>query len=402
MRAIIDQLPGAVVIAPGKLMKSPRHWNAAIQWYSGKLWMAYRYHFSDADPRSAIAICEISPKTFQPIGKSQYVKLERPKGDEHHEDPRLFTYKGDLYLSYTEMTHYRPGIDYKCVIKYSRLSWKYKNWEVEKTWMPRYGKNDHTAREKNWAFFGNKTGLYAIYGDSPQHTVIAISGDRVTEEFNSPQAEWPWGDIRGGAPPILTEDGYVHLFHSSVATEEAPHFMRYCAGYYVMESVAPFAIKSITVRPIAKGSEADEHREDPRFKAGWKPFVVFPCGLINRDGSGDWLISMGVNDWKVAVAPFTPDPKLMVGPMGEGYRHRYFKSINSSIPVKCVTLNGDRAQTDYYHWESFNNGFAGMVGQGYLKAPHERIAETLAETLGVTEISEGDYLRAFGLSVRGA
>lgn len=402
MRPIIEQLPGAITVDPAKLMKSPRHWNPSIQWYDGQLLMAYRYHYSDEDPRSSIAICQINPKTNQPTGKSQYIQLDRKKGDEHHEDPRLFVHQRRLYMSYTEMTHYQPGIDYRCVVKYCRLKCAANGrWSVEQTWLPKYGKNDHTAREKNWAFFSIGAALYAIYADQPNHIVIKIDGENVVNEFATPMAEWPWGDIRGGASPLFTGSEFVHLFHSSVATDGgAPHYMRYCTGYYLMDYVEPFPIKSIIVRPIAKGSEADGHKEDPRFKEGWKPYVVFPCGLVGTPKT--WRMSMGVNDWKIVIAPYVHDPKQMIGRQGEGYRPRYFSASNSSMPIKLTTLQGDRVQTDYFHWERNNNGYAGMVGPGYFKAHHERLAETLATTPGVTEITENDYLRVFGLSLRGA
>lgn len=383
---------------PDKLLPSPRHWNAGMFEHAGSLWLAYRHHRMDLpDARCAIALTKIDPLTLQPIGKSQLLNLSGHTGTEHFEDPRLFEFKGEPHISYTEMSGYRPGVDYNCVVKYAKLSLERGKWKVVQAYHPRYGKNNGFSKEKNWVFFEADGRLFCFYQGTPKHIVLEINEGRIVTEYITAGPSWPWGDIRGGAQPVRMGNHFVHVFHSSLPTETPPHFVRYYAGVYTFDAKPPFAVKAISVRPLAAGSEEDGHQVDPRYVAGWKPFVVFPGGLAPTGVEGKYYLSMGVNDWQTVIAPIdfaqvellATDSALPV---------RYFRAINGSRPEPYLVVERGMVRQDYLHWDVPKPGRAGSAGPGFLKTSDQRVAEELSQQPHVTEISEQDYVRAMGLA----
>jgi hypothetical protein len=395
----------AVQVPPGPNMKpSPRHWNCGLLRYKGRLWLAYRYHLGrEHGSRCATALVPLDKTTFQPSAPSQHLNLPGVVGDEHFEDARLFMFNGAPHISYTQMTGYKPGADYSCVMKYARLKLNGNRWIIEEVFHPKFGRNNGSSKEKNWAFFESDGALHAIYQDAPTRKIIRLDGERVVEEFDSAPAEWPWGVIRGGTPPIpygptMGADGSVkHLiaiFHSSVATEEPPHFVRYFGAAYVFEAKAPFKLVSVSHKPIMAGSEADGHGLDPRYSEGWKPFVVFPCGIV-ADGD-NWLVSLGVNDWQCAVGKITPQQLGLVSPDRSDAPTRYFSNPNGTLPAKLVGIDGHPV---YLQWEIPVSNLRGMAPWGYYATTDGREAEAIEQHPRTVEITEAEYRGAGGKMV---
>lgn len=383
----------AVQVTPGPFMPaSPRHWNCGLLKYKGRLWMALRYHLGkEHGSRCATGMVPIDKTTFKPTALYQHLNLPSQNGDSHFEDARLFMFNGKPHISYTEMTGYRPGVNYSCVMKYARLRLLGNRWEIEQVFWPKFGSNHGSAKEKNWAFFEHDGALHCIYQDQPTRKVIRLDGERVVAEYDSDAATWPWGHIRGGAPPIPYGDGQMlTIFHSSLPTEEPPHFVRYYGAAYVFEAKPPFRITAISSRPIMAGSEADGHGMDPRYSAGWKPFVVFPCGCVPE--GDDWLVSLGVNDWQCAVGRVTPAHLNLIAPDGSDAPMRYFTTPNGSLPVQSVTADG---RSNWIPWEIFNADRRGaMAPAGYYATSNGREAEAIADAPRVTEISAEEYYAA--------
>lgn len=391
MKPSITAQVDATIIKPTRLMKSPRHWNAGLFYYGDRLWMSYRYHRNLPDSRCGLAMVEINPKTLQPKSDSQALKIPEGQICAHHEDARLFMYNGEPYISYTEMSGYQPGVNYSCSMKYSRLALKGGKWKVTETWHPQYGQNDGNSKEKNWVFFEEGGKLYCIYADQPNHIVLEIEGERVVKEFVSPAPSWSWGQVRGGASPLRMGDEFIHFFHSSLPTETPPHYVRYYAGAYTFSAKPPFAPIKITRRPLMVGSERDSHRVDPRYTAGWKPYVVFPCGMIKSDGG--FLVSLGVNDWACAIArmPLTFD---WVDAFGRDRVDRYFTTANGSMPVRLLGVNAgphNMGSSQYLNWRMGAPGAGCAPGQGYMKVSDARVAEELVDLPYVKEISAAEY-----------
>jgi predicted GH43/DUF377 family glycosyl hydrolase len=391
----------AVQVAPGPfMMPSPRHWNPGLLKYKGRIWMCYRYHLGrEHASRCATALVPLDKATLQPTALSQHLNLPQKAGDEHFEDARLFLYEGKPHISYTKLVNYQPGVDYSCVMEYARLKLLGNRWLIEEVFWPRYGRNHGSAKEKNWIFFDHGGKLYCIYDDVGVHRVLRIEGDRVVEELESPAATWPWGDIRGGAPPVpyrptMGADGKVNhllvIFHSSLRTEQEPHYVRYYAGAYMMENKPPFRITAVASKPLAAGSEADGHGFDPRYSAGWKPFVVFPCGAV-YDGD-DLLVSLGVNDWQCAVGRMSPERLQFIAPDGSDAPERYFRTENGSLPVQMIGRDGSLT---WIPWKvPVTNRRGAMAAPGFYATRDGREAESVESAPRVTEITEAEYRTA--------
>lgn len=387
--SVFTQLEECTQVGARLLKPSPRHWNPGMLRYKDRLWMTYRYHLEESGGRCATAITEIDPKTLQPKGKSQWVPLKGPTGAEHHEDARLFIFRGEPHISYTEMTGYRPGVDYRCSMRYGKLRLKGEKWEVLDTWQPNYGANSGNAKEKNWVFFEHEDRLMCVYSASPRHVVLEVEGDRVFNVHESDAAVWHFGQMRGGTPPVRLPDGnYLSVFHSSIPTEIKPHYVRYYGAAYTFSGKAPFEPLQVSTRPLMVGSESDGHRIDPRYTEGWKPYVVFPCGLV--DDGESWLVSLGVNDWQSAIGRVSKNGLALGHRDGRDIRPRYFKGRNGSIPVVVV---GDGLQRTVLEW-TVPRAISGMVAPGYMSVVNAMHAEEVSESPGAQEITETEYSAA--------
>lgn len=394
-KSIYAQLD-ARAISARNLKPSPRHWNPGLLRYRDRLWLAYRYHRKETpDSRCGIAITELDPATFEPVGSSCRLAFHGPTGTEHHEDCRLFMFRGEPCISFTQMQGYRPGIDYTCVMKYAQLKLSGSRWSVVEEWQPEYGNNAGFAKEKNWIFFEHANDLYCIYSGSPQHLVLKIDGEKVVGEYRTIGPVWNWGPFRGGTPPVNLGDGrMLCIFHSSLPTEIPPHFVRYFGAAYTFESKPPFTPLQVSEMPIMAGSEEDGHKVDPRYVAGWKPYVVFPCGLV-PDGDG-WLCSLGVNDWQCAVARLRMAELRLGAADGSTFAPRYYRAPNASIPVKYV--NGHQ-QPEFIHWKAVRRKGVCMVPNGIMEVSKPREAAEVSEHPGVEEISREEYERLSRMKV---
>lgn len=388
-KSVFAQLE-ACAVPPHNLMPSPRHWNSGMFRYRDKLWLAYRYHRAETpDSRCGVAICEINEQG-EPQGESQMLKFYSPRNTEHHEDCRLFTYRGEPMISWTCMTGYKPGIDYTCIIKYAKLRLTGKRWSVVEEWQPVFGDNTGFKKEKNWVFFEHENELYFVYAMDPNHIVCKVEGNRVVKEYSTVGPQWQWGHQRGGTPPVDLGDGrMLSIFHSSIPTEEPPHFVRYYAAAYTFEKKPPFRVLQVSMQPILAGSEEDGHRVDPRYTEGWKPYVVFPCGLVPNNGG--WLVSLGINDWQSAVAKVNESQLLLGSADGSSFKPRFFKTANGTMPVRYVDA---QQRSVFLHWEIVNTRRGCAAGAGYMQAAKVREAVEVSEMPGVVEITEVEYRKA--------
>lgn len=373
------------------LVPSPRNYNASIVEHKGRRLMAYRSHRMDQGGRCGIVVCQMNAK-WEAVGNTW---LDLPEQvfsvTLHHEDPRLFVFRGRLYVAYTETT-FRNQAPYVCTMKYALLKERNgKGWAVERVYWPRYGQNDGAKQEKNWQFFEWEKKLCVVYQGEP-HTVLELDGEQVTGVHKAPAGtKWPWGAIRGGTPPILAGEEYLTFFHSATPYPVAPHWRRYYAAAYRFEAKPPFRITGISQLPLLTGSEEDGHGYDPRQIDSWKPFVVFPSGIIeNRTGKWgaveSWSVSYGINDHTIAIVEHR-DLKLG-DPTFATWGWRYFFTENGSAPVR-VWVDEDKPPR-FIRWERARGGMAGQCN-GVIATTDPRLALQLGDTAGVSEIKEGEY-----------
>src|ERR1700677_2055307 len=77
--------------------------------------------------------------------------------------------------------------------------------------------------EKNWLWFFHDGKPHMIYTVLP-HVVVEFDATfNAVKQYVTdakPKISWPWGDPRGGTPPVLIGDEYWTFFHSSCDWKE--------------------------------------------------------------------------------------------------------------------------------------------------------------------------------------
>lgn len=254
--------------------------NPSVVDFDGKKIMVYRMESIPFCTTTKIGICYLNDN-YQPIeGTSKildlYSNLSGIAPGYHVEDPRLFVHNNELYISYTDgYTMGQAKID--PVSLTASESFYLKKPAQKKT-------------EKNWTFFSHESKLYSVYTVSP-HVIYEMNGAdyKIAFETDFPN-KWKWGELRGGTSPVLTDNGYLSFFHSSI--DSTGGYRQYFIGAYLFESKPPFKPIAISQNPIIAGEMIPTHI--PRLSS--KIYVVFPGGVI-RENDG-WQVAFGYNDYQ--------------------------------------------------------------------------------------------------------
>jgi predicted GH43/DUF377 family glycosyl hydrolase len=226
--------------------------------------------------------------------KSYVTKSYVYKKNEHVEDPRVVQFNNSWFLTYTDglaVGVAKLDLD-TCEVIYSHFL---------KSPPKRFIPKTNDGREKNWIMCVDGDRLFALYSDTPR-TFIEYDDtgtsletiDVVSEGYNT---TWPYGDIRGGCPPIEYDDEtLIWFFHSlkrmntTIGNDSGVYFI----GAYLTTKSYPFQIVNIITHPVLMGV--------PSFVSETlylQDNVVYPCGAITLD-SQTFLISMGINDYRIA------------------------------------------------------------------------------------------------------
>jgi predicted GH43/DUF377 family glycosyl hydrolase len=125
---------------------------------------------------------------------------------------------------------------------------------------------------KNSCFFPEKVnGKFVLMHRIPPHIWIAYSDDLYTWEnqkiLMSPEFEWEYFKIGGGAPPIKTEKGWIVIYHG------VDREMRYRLGLALLDPNDPGKVIRRLDRPFME-PETDYE------KSGVVPNVTFSCGAV--------------------------------------------------------------------------------------------------------------------------
>jgi len=117
----------------------------------------------------------------------------------------------------------------------------------------------------------------------------------------SPVSPWEHLKIGGGAPPIMTQHGWLILYHGVCDSSEAGsnvRKLRYSAGVIVLSKEHPHEILYRSVHPVLTP-------ELPQERAGIVADVVFPTGIDRRDDLGSvnrFDVYYGMADDRIGVA----------------------------------------------------------------------------------------------------
>lgn len=236
--------------------------------------------------QSRLALAELDDE-FQWRSESLLQLPSLPESRDGQEDPGLFRFRDELWLSYTG--HERP-LNTMLLAKITPEG------DVLEHLAPELV--NRQPREKNWVFFDSEGELHAVYHGAP-HRVLRVTGSNAellphqSRHFVLPTAfPWPYGDVRGGAPPVLVNGEWYHFFHTQVQQEPAKHL--YCLSLYAFSAAPPFGITRLVRAPLYAPVGVCPDTKTP--------YVVFPAGAVLDDDR--WLISVGEWDASCRVLEF--------------------------------------------------------------------------------------------------
>ena len=238
------------------------------------------------------------------------MKIDNEVKDGYHcEDPRVVEHKGALFLSYTDGM--RIGIAKLNINTCETIYTHY----LEAPPSVLHGESD--GREKNWVPFSWGDHLCFLYSDIPRQIFrFTDTGLKlVIEDTGIPLSPtlYPGGFIRGGCPPVKYTDGHmIWFFHTTKGGI-------YSIGAYITRGFSP--VVHVIQSPILKG------HPQPKYQSGLitKDNVVYPCGAVCTDSG--WMISMGVNDYKI------------------GFLHVPRSVIENYVPAGIFSTNPSRTGT---------------------------------------------------------
>jgi len=253
-------------------------------------WLVYRYHRGLPSTKLARAI----------LGKDGSVfsnqELTIAGGIVGEDDPKLFTFQGDQYLSWVE-SGWSGEVPNYCLVKYA----KFNDGKPTDFQHPKHlPENDGSGWCKNLVFFEHSDQLMCMFQCAPTHRIYNLTTGDI---YETEAPIYPYGDIRGGTVPIPYEGKLLRFFHSRINHNLGSTPWRYFLGAYIMEPEPPFKVIQVSRKPILYGSEIGNVKKKDCHH--WKANVVFVSGAIETKGG--WLLSVGENDSASLLCRITPE-----------------------------------------------------------------------------------------------
>jgi predicted GH43/DUF377 family glycosyl hydrolase len=168
------------------------------KWENGRIWLGL-----------------VDSLDLQFLHPPQQLDLEPP--EVNCEDPRLFLFDDEVWLSYT-VSDWSKGRTISRVRLVPLLE------TAENRWIPRMEPVEFASpfariQEKNWIFFTDKEDrLLAHYSSSPEwriHEHFLDASNEYIERVIGPPVIWPFGEIRGGTPFVEAPNGNLWTFFHS-------------------------------------------------------------------------------------------------------------------------------------------------------------------------------------------
>ena len=289
-QAVTDVFPRDRMVSDYELCRSVLHhddaeFNPSIIEFEGQRWIAYRQNWSNSN----IVLSKANPAWEPDCGPDGCRFINIPIEQENssgREDPRLFAFRGELWVSYSGYCRHGQYGNTVCI---GRL----RNGAMDCHFPLHY---EHRARnEKNWVFFEHDNRLFCTYLCTPAHVVLEC------DQFNCKLAyatQWksPYstGHIRGGATPVLHNGEFYHFFHSVTPTYGTKV---YTCGVFTFESKPPFRVLRCTKRPLIAPRVDDG-------EPGGKSAAVFPGGAVFDNDKRRWHVAYGYLDKECRIASF--------------------------------------------------------------------------------------------------
>lgn len=273
------------------LIQAKRNYNPSLVRSGEGFLLAYRSEPEDFKV-SEIVLAEMDGA--RNVLRNQRLKVPGVEKGCSLEDPRLFVYGECTYIAFS-IARYGLKEGWKCVQAYGKLAKKGKTWSLAQVWVPKYGANDWSSKEKNWTFFEAEGALRCVYDmGAAGWTVLELEGNEVVQEWRSAPVRWRWGRMSGGTPAVDWQGQKLTMFHS---WEKHPRRSRlYHAAWLTFAATAPHAPMMVSSAPVLT---AKEEWGVPDCETRWQPLCVFPGGLEVSGHKA--LIAYGRNDLHCAV-----------------------------------------------------------------------------------------------------
>lgn len=278
-------------------MKLPIHsYNPSLCLHNGKRYLTVRDH-DRGDWRSNLYVAELDEQwnviSCQPIMPPLALR------DNSHEDARIFSHDGKLKISWTCSQY--PATQFRCAVGVGELLQNDAGWSVGNYFFPKFGRNDFTGMEKNFAPFVVNGELHLWYGIiNDEQIILRMAGGNVQEVMRSKALPWGWGPCHGGAICHLPNGNLAHILNTRTG-QLAVSTHRYHCTVAELSPSAPFQMLRISRRPVLYGEEGcnlDGYR-------WWKGSVVFCCGALCE--GADLMLAIGWNDAKARLVKLKPE-----------------------------------------------------------------------------------------------
>lgn len=275
------------------------HWwyfNPGLYEHNG-LWLVTRKTFAQLSPGSHWSdyLCRISRfRINDDMSVSDQEPLAWPNRhpSEQTDDPRMCWMGGKLHLSNCCWVTPPSGKPFQTIVHQTLAVLD--GWRVDRLIDVPFGGNNRdltlgSRMEKNWLWFEHNGNPHFSYTTRPHVVVRVNNGEAVETHQTDSHMDWPYGEVRGGTPPVLVGDEYVTFFHSSLPWQKVNGAMRnrYYMGALAFEARPPFGITRYTRSPLLTGTLREP-------SVLMSPPCVFPSGALLR--SDEWLVTLGVND----------------------------------------------------------------------------------------------------------
>lgn len=260
--------------------------------HKGRRLMSYRAECRPVHRLTQTFVVELDDD-LTPIPETNvHLSLDTSYGGNIAEDARLFVYRGQLHVIYTD----RSGLWMAGLRDNFSTLWCYQM--VAPTYVRKI--------EKNWAPFILSGQLFVVYQVLPLHIAL-VDIDHKRREVRTSLVSmdghrrfgWEHGNPHAGSAPVQDCGGFTATFHSydSAGTKKI-----YYPGLYhfvFRRSDSTFVLRSMSDKPFATAPPIPDWLAEEKRLVNGADGVVFPSGL--RKVGDSWDIFCGINDWQVEV-----------------------------------------------------------------------------------------------------
>jgi predicted GH43/DUF377 family glycosyl hydrolase len=265
---------------------STKKWTPMFNKSTCTLYMAYRHQ---RDGHSSVWIGELS-LTHQKIMNAKQILVDPHI---HYEDPRLFTFQNELYVSYSffgSETEKDWDVITKTIrIGMTRIRKAADGFECGPTYVPPFGNNAKPIGvEKNWGFFEKGKELHCLYSISP---FVIFKYDMAANTCRLVRTSKTKANLslRGGTPPLYINKQFVAFIHCSDYLSYR-FDMTFDSNQFTLKSIGDFPALS-AIQILKKGTQYMNQNG-----------ILFPCGAVYDTVNKQYIVAMGYDDKENMIA----------------------------------------------------------------------------------------------------